>query len=188
MKLKPDDPEALNNKGNALFYLGRYKEALDAYDRATRLKPDFSRACYNKSLAIHRLGRDKEALEAVEEALRLAPELKEAKELKTQLRAEGVNWWRWWFGVSWPRRLGGGVLVLILAACAVLPLFKEDIFCIVNTGKTWEYYVIPALVCLLLLLSPSIRWLRAGPLHMELSPISEPYKREAEPLISTFSN
>jgi len=32
--------EALYGKGNALFYLKRYEEAIDCYERAASIKPD----------------------------------------------------------------------------------------------------------------------------------------------------
>ena len=85
------------------------------------------------------------------------------------------------------RRAAGSFLSVVLLACAVFPLFKEDALCVFNTGKGWEYYVVPALVCLTLLLSPSIKWLKVGPLGAEFNPIPEYYKKEFEPLPSTFT-
>ncbi len=44
LKIKPDNHEALNNKGIALDELGQYEEAIAAYDAALKIKPDFPEA------------------------------------------------------------------------------------------------------------------------------------------------
>ena len=48
----PDDagPESTYNRGNALAHLGRYEEAIAAYDEALRGIPDHEDATYNKEL------------------------------------------------------------------------------------------------------------------------------------------
>jgi tetratricopeptide (TPR) repeat protein len=47
LKLWPDDPGSLNNRGIALGYLKRYDEALTDYNRLLELRPDDPRALYN---------------------------------------------------------------------------------------------------------------------------------------------
>src|SRR4051812_18770650 len=41
LKLHPNSPDVLNNRGLALHDLGQHKEALASYDAALRLKPDY---------------------------------------------------------------------------------------------------------------------------------------------------
>jgi tetratricopeptide (TPR) repeat protein len=55
-------PEAWNNKGVALFNLGRMSEALDAYDKALALDPQYLEALRNKGFVLKRAGRLEEAL------------------------------------------------------------------------------------------------------------------------------
>ncbi|WP_239112654.1 tetratricopeptide repeat protein, partial [Halomicronema sp. CCY15110] len=42
--IQPDKHVAWNNRGNALFNLGRYEEAITSYDRAVDIKPDDHKA------------------------------------------------------------------------------------------------------------------------------------------------
>jgi Ca-activated chloride channel family protein len=52
-----DDPDSLYNKGNALARLGRYPEAIEAYDKALALKPDHEDARHNRDL-LNQLARE----------------------------------------------------------------------------------------------------------------------------------
>src|SRR5262249_15217264 len=60
-------------KGNALYQLGDYQSALEAYERALRLQPRMVSALHNKSLVLRELQRYDEALEAAEAAIVIAP-------------------------------------------------------------------------------------------------------------------
>jgi superkiller protein 3 len=57
LQIKPNDYEAWNNRGNALFNLGRYEEAITCYDRAIEIKPDYHLASHNRGTALRKLGR-----------------------------------------------------------------------------------------------------------------------------------
>ena len=46
---------ALNNKAIALYFLGRYREALDISDQVLVLKPDDSQAQINRTVTLHAL-------------------------------------------------------------------------------------------------------------------------------------
>ncbi len=69
MTIVPNDPYALNNKGNGLYSLGRYEEALQYYDKALSFDPNFSPALVNKGAALGELGRYQEARVYFEQAL-----------------------------------------------------------------------------------------------------------------------
>jgi predicted O-linked N-acetylglucosamine transferase (SPINDLY family) len=74
LTLRPDVPDSLNNRGNALQALNRPAEALADYDRALRLRPDFALAHGNRGNALRALGRLDEAVAAFDRALQLAPD------------------------------------------------------------------------------------------------------------------
>ena len=66
------------NKGFALSSLGRYDEALQAYDRAIEIDPSLAAAWNNKGLALYDLGKYYEAIKAYDEAIRLYPNFADA--------------------------------------------------------------------------------------------------------------
>jgi tetratricopeptide (TPR) repeat protein len=57
----PDYPAAWGNRGELLWRLERYDEALEALDRAIQLDPDLADAWYNRGEALKAQGRDEEA-------------------------------------------------------------------------------------------------------------------------------
>jgi tetratricopeptide (TPR) repeat protein len=63
-------PEAWNNKGVALFHLGRESEALGAYDKALELDPQYLEALRNKGFVLKRVGRLEDALTCYDAVLR----------------------------------------------------------------------------------------------------------------------
>jgi len=80
-ELKPDDFSAWYNKGLSLYNLGRYEEALQAYDKALELVPD-SIAWAGKVLVLGKLGRHEEADIAYKNA---------NEKIKFSISAEKVN-------------------------------------------------------------------------------------------------
>ncbi|KAL5559018.1 hypothetical protein UlMin_035229 [Ulmus minor] len=71
--LSKSDPDVLKRLGNDAYKQGRFKDALDLYDRAIGL--DWNKAAYhsNKSAALIGLGRLVEAVFECEEAIRIEP-------------------------------------------------------------------------------------------------------------------
>jgi tetratricopeptide (TPR) repeat protein len=78
LKIKPDYPEALNNKGAALGGLGRYEDAIAAHDAALKIKPDYPEALNNKGSALGELGYGKTAIISYDGALKIKPDFPEA--------------------------------------------------------------------------------------------------------------
>ncbi|HEV8524017.1 MAG TPA: serine/threonine-protein kinase [Terriglobales bacterium] len=66
------------NKGAALSYLGRAREALGCFEKALEILPRLDAAWLNKGVALSKLGRDKEALECYEKATEINPNLADA--------------------------------------------------------------------------------------------------------------
>jgi tetratricopeptide (TPR) repeat protein len=105
LQLRPEYPEAFNNKCTALTALGRYAEAKAACESALRLKPDFELARNNlrvaqqridaealleQSLASYQKGLYKEVIATCDRALQLWPDYAEAFNNKcTALNALG---------------------------------------------------------------------------------------------------
>ena len=75
-------------EGNALWELGKYEEALQAYNKAIALKPDSHEAWYNKGVALRKLGKNEEALQAYDEEIAFKPDLHEAWYNKGNFLAE----------------------------------------------------------------------------------------------------
>ena len=55
-------------KGNTLFELGRYDEALECFDKSLEIHPS-ALMWYKKGLCCHHAGRRQEALQCLDEAL-----------------------------------------------------------------------------------------------------------------------
>ena len=65
---------SLLNIGNELGDLGRYEEAIAAYDEAIKIDPNDPDLWHNKGNQLANLGRYEEALSAYDEAIRLKPD------------------------------------------------------------------------------------------------------------------
>ena len=65
----PDIPEAWNNRGVALYSLGRLDEALDSYERSLALDDKNMDALRNKAFLLRSQGRLEEALEVYDTVL-----------------------------------------------------------------------------------------------------------------------
>jgi protein O-GlcNAc transferase len=68
------NPEVLNNLANVLMHLGRYQDALAAYDKAIAIKPDLVDAFYNRANVLKSLQRHDDALSGYERTIALQPD------------------------------------------------------------------------------------------------------------------
>ena len=71
IRLDPSAAQAYNGKGNTLYKLHRYEEALVAYEQAILMDPTLVVAYNNKGLVLERLGKSKEAEQAYKRAQQL---------------------------------------------------------------------------------------------------------------------
>ena len=69
METNPNSFKALNNKGNALFDLARYQEAITWLDKAIAIDPKNVKAITVKGVALARLGEAREAMTWLDKAL-----------------------------------------------------------------------------------------------------------------------
>lgn len=70
----PDNPERNYQYGNALFDVGSFGEAAQAYEHALQLDPAMAKAYTNLGLAFRRLGEVEAAMGAYAQALELTPD------------------------------------------------------------------------------------------------------------------
>ena len=63
------------NRGNQLYRLEQFTEALAAFEHAIQLKPDFYQAWYGRGQVLTTLGRYPEALNSYDQALQIKPNL-----------------------------------------------------------------------------------------------------------------
>ena len=72
--LKPDDPETLNNLGQALVRLGQTGEAIPRFERAIALAPGKPAYHFNLAHTVAQLGQMDRAIAEYREAVRLLPD------------------------------------------------------------------------------------------------------------------
>lgn len=65
------------DKGQALMQMERYREAIEAFDKAIKYDSDDELSWFFESVAYTELGKDKEALEAANKSITLAPDFEE---------------------------------------------------------------------------------------------------------------
>ena len=68
----------LYNRGNTLYNLSRFEEALAAYDRAISLRPDYAEVWQEKAKTLYELKKYRESQSAYDKAIELKPEYLEA--------------------------------------------------------------------------------------------------------------
>jgi tetratricopeptide (TPR) repeat protein len=78
IELKPDFPEAFNNRGYARDDGGDYEGAIRDYDEAIRLRPDDAEAFNNRGVARKHKGDIDGAIRDYDEAIRLVPNYRSA--------------------------------------------------------------------------------------------------------------
>jgi len=61
------------NKGGALYFLGKYDEAIECYDKAIEIDPNNSVVWNNKGLALNSLGKYDEAITSYDMAIKIDP-------------------------------------------------------------------------------------------------------------------
>jgi tetratricopeptide (TPR) repeat protein len=68
----------LHKRGNTLYNLNRFKEALETYDRAINLRPDYAEVWQEKAKTLYELKQYRESQSAYDKAIELKPEYLEA--------------------------------------------------------------------------------------------------------------
>lgn len=74
-----------HHRGDVMYQLKRYAEAISSYEKAIQLDPQYARSMYSQGLVLAELGRDREALTAYNNALELYPDWNEVKKSKQKI-------------------------------------------------------------------------------------------------------
>lgn len=90
LEMNPENADAWNNKGVALFQLGRPVEALAAYDRALQADSESREPLRNRAFVLRTMGRFEEALEIYEAIITDEPEASDFRNLATVLVGMGL--------------------------------------------------------------------------------------------------
>nr|WP_070959135.1 tetratricopeptide repeat protein [Hyphomonas sp. Mor2] len=92
LKIAPDSPEALINRGAALIYMGRNQEAIEnltrSIDLGTKKLPE---ALYNRALAYENLDQFEKAYFDLKQALTLKPDFEAAQRTISRYSVEDVD-------------------------------------------------------------------------------------------------
>ncbi len=76
-KIDGKSAEEWHNKGNSLYGLEKYEDAVEAYDKALKIEPKDAEVWYSKGVVLGRLGRYEDAVEAYDKALEIEPKYAE---------------------------------------------------------------------------------------------------------------
>ena len=74
-----DESESWIKRGNVLFAVNRYEEAIEKYEQAIRLKPDSWEAWTCRGIALIQLGRYEKSIACFDTALEIKPDYRVAK-------------------------------------------------------------------------------------------------------------
>jgi len=90
LEMNPENADAWNNKGVALYWTGRPEEAQECYDRALAADPGNLEALRNRAFVLRAMGRFEEALETYEKIIYDEPEAADFRNLATVLVGMGL--------------------------------------------------------------------------------------------------
>ena len=76
LNLEPTRPATLDSLGFVLFRLGRYREALEAYDKVLKQRPEAAVSLFGRSLVLRALNRTAEAAASEAEATKRNPDIR----------------------------------------------------------------------------------------------------------------
>jgi tetratricopeptide (TPR) repeat protein len=74
----PQNADYMTEIGNIYYDLGRYQNALDAYEKSLKLKPRDPGVSTDAATCYHNIGQDDKALELLDEVLRFSPNFSQA--------------------------------------------------------------------------------------------------------------
>ena len=86
LALDPDNSQAENFRGYALYRLGKNDEAIRALYRAVKLRPTNAWGHYNLALALWKSGKRKKAVEEINISIKIGPEMLDAMKEDVQFR------------------------------------------------------------------------------------------------------
>lgn len=92
VSLRPENPRARNNYGNALVAAGYREDGVEEFETALRLNPDIAKVHLSLGVALAEMGRTNQARRHYEEAIRLRPDYAKAHNSVGLLLAKEKKW------------------------------------------------------------------------------------------------
>jgi len=158
-----EDVEAWNEFGALKHHRRRFKQAAEAFAEAAKRDPTNPLHRYNQAVALISDGQRATGISLLRGLSQpphdFLPAQSALKELDKLVR---VWWWDWWFLTSHPKRLIGSALLAITGTYLLLPMLSAEatlplIGARLNTGMSFQYYILPGAILLVLLLLPNIQ-------------------------------
>ncbi|MFN8488262.1 MAG: tetratricopeptide repeat protein [Caldilineaceae bacterium] len=69
IQLDSNNASFYNNRGNALYALGKYKQAIQDYDQSIKLEPGLAQTYHNRGLTFYALGKYEQAIQDYDQAI-----------------------------------------------------------------------------------------------------------------------
>lgn len=190
-----ENSELYYKKGTILLRMGRYPDALEAYQKALDIKvhPSYF---FHMAISYQRLGCNEYAERALQQAIDAAKGsgYDKSKEIAAYYQDKLSNirkrnrpliWWEWWFGQkSVTRTIVGIILLCLLGVSIILPLISVSVFSVLVLlteklqwsflpgwdifKRVWVWHFIPIITLMVILYSPTMR--RIGYQGLELDP------------------
>ena len=157
------DVEAWNELGLLKHRRRKFKQAAEAYAEAAKCDPDNLLHTYNQAVALISDGQRATGISLLRGLSKSPHDFLPAQSALTELdKLVRVWWWDWWFLNGHPKRLIGSVLLIITGTYLLLPMLSANaIFPLIgdrlNTGMSFQYYILPGAMLLVLLLAPNIQ-------------------------------
>lgn len=85
LKIDPENPLILNNKGHALIKLNKFDEALNTLNKALKIIPNYLPFLHNKGYAFEEMGNYDEALKYYDKGIKIDPYNKDLQEDRKEL-------------------------------------------------------------------------------------------------------
>jgi tetratricopeptide (TPR) repeat protein len=157
------DVEAWNELGALKHRSRRFKQAAEAYAEAAKRDPENPLHRYNQAVALISDGQRATGISLLRGLSKSPHNFLPAESALEELdKLVRVWWWDWWFRDGHIKKLIGSILLMMtgfylllptLSAGVILPLIGDRL----NTGMSFQYYVLPGAVLLVLLLLPNIQ-------------------------------
>lgn len=90
LEMNPENADAWNNKGVALYWMGRPEEALQCYDQSLKADPGNLEALRNRAFVLRAMERFEEAIETYDQIVTIEPEASDFRNLATALVGMGM--------------------------------------------------------------------------------------------------
>jgi tetratricopeptide (TPR) repeat protein len=183
LKVAPEYSEALNGLGVSLLKLKKYDDAVGAFCQAVELarkqddKKNEALFRYKLAVAYCRRNQRERAKRELIASLNLKPDFDAAQKAFDALTSDSrVPWWKWWFGgpascTCWCKRIVGALLIVALLALIAMPLVY---FFNGKPSLDWHYYLALLFVVLFFLFMPSIKFLNAFGVGVDIEPQTSP--------------